>query len=57
MLRGISISQFRKGLEPPFLQSGLSRMALYQNPEFQEDQRNSKFQHEKTDRCKKPPYK
>jgi len=32
--------QLRKGLEPPFLHSGLSLMALYQNPEFQEDQRN-----------------
>jgi len=44
MLRGISISQLWKGLEPPFLHSVLSPMALYQNPEFQEDQKNSKFQ-------------
>jgi len=43
MLRGISISQFWKGLEPPFLHSGLSPMALFQNPESQEDQSNSKF--------------
>jgi len=54
-----NISQLWKGLEPPFLHSGLSLMALYQNPEFQEDmalyqnpefqedQRNSKFRHEK----------
>jgi len=30
----ISISQLRKGLESPFLHSGQSLMALYQNPEF-----------------------
>jgi len=35
MLRGISISQLWKGLEPPFLHSGLSLMALYQNPEVE----------------------
>jgi len=40
MLRGISKSQLWKGLEPQFLHSGLSLMALYQNPEFKEDQRN-----------------
>jgi len=28
------ISQLRKGLETQFLHSGLSLMALYQNPEF-----------------------
>jgi len=43
MLRGISISQLWKGLESPFLHSGLSLMALYQNPEFREDQRNFFF--------------
>jgi len=40
-IRGISISQLWKGLEPPFLHLGQSPMALYQNLEFQEDQRNS----------------
>jgi len=39
MLRGISISQLWKGLESPFLHSGLSLMALYQNPEFRKDRR------------------
>jgi len=39
----ISISQLWKDLEPPFLHSGLSLLALYRNREFQEDQRNSNF--------------
>jgi len=47
MLRWISITQLWKGLEPPFLHSGLSPMALYQNPESQEDQRISKFRPQK----------
>jgi len=43
MLPEISISQLWKVLESPFLHSGLSLMALYQNPEFWEDWRNSFF--------------
>jgi len=46
----ISISQLWKGLEPPFLHSGLRLMALYQNPEFQEDWRNLISCPEKNDR-------
>jgi len=47
MLRGISISQLWKALEPPLLHSGLSLMALYQNPEFQEDWKNLFFRTKK----------
>jgi len=35
------------GLEPPYLHSGLSLMALYQNPEFSEDWGNFFFAQKK----------